>query len=67
MNRSALLTLALVTSLLNGCAASLVYDSDRSRQRQDCYRIQDPKERQRCLDTAAVSPDDYRRVLAQAG
>jgi len=60
-----ILAIALVVS---GCAASLVYDPARGGK-QDCQKLPDARERQRCLDSAAQSRDDYRGVLAwgQAG
>ena len=59
MKYSALLAVMLLISTLSGCAASLVYDPDRSRKQQDCYKIQDRHERQRCLESAAMSYDEF--------
>jgi hypothetical protein len=65
MKSTALLAVALVTLAVSGCAASLVYDSGRSWKQQECYKIPDQYERQRCLQSAAMSYDEYRKTVAQ--
>ncbi|MEZ5542508.1 MAG: hypothetical protein R3F42_10730 [Pseudomonadota bacterium] len=63
----AALTLAATTAilLLGGCAASLVYDSGRSWKQRECYKIPDRGEQRRCLQSTALSYEEYRRTLAQ--
>jgi len=48
---------------LSGCAASLVYDPARGGK-QDCQKIPDARERQRCQDAATLFRDDDRGMVA---
>jgi len=59
---SSILVLALA---LSGCAASLVYDSGRGWKQQECQKIPDQYERQRCLQSTAMSYPEYRRTVEQ--
>jgi len=65
MKDTALLAVLIITLAVSGCAASLVYDSGRNWKRQECYKIPDGNERQRCLQSTAVSYEEYRRALAR--
>jgi hypothetical protein len=65
MNRTVRLALALVTLTATGCAASLVYDTGRSWKQQECYKIPEQYERQRCLQSTAMTYEEYRRTLAR--
>jgi hypothetical protein len=60
MNHSALLAVALLASSLCGCAAGLVYDGERNGSQADCYRIPNPEERRRCLESSAPRSGEYR-------
>jgi hypothetical protein len=64
MKRTAL-PVTLITLAVSGCAASLVYDSGRSWKQQECHKIPDSQERQRCLQSTAMTYEQYRRTLAQ--
>jgi len=65
MKCTASLAVAVITLAVSGCAASLVYDSGRSWKQQECYKIPDQYERQRCLQSAAMSYDEYRKTVTQ--
>ena len=65
MKNTASFAVLAIVSALAGCAASLVYDSGRSWKQQECYKIPEQYERQRCLHSAAMSYEEYRRTLAQ--
>lgn len=65
MIRTAALVLALVTASLAGCAASLVYDTSRSWKQQQCYKIPEQNERKRCLQSTAMTYEEYRRTVAR--
>jgi hypothetical protein len=66
MKHATLLAVTLNTLAKYGCAASLVYDSDRSRKQQECRKIPDRQERERCLRSSALSPETYRLALMPA-
>lgn len=65
MNRTACLALVLVTLTVSGCAASLVYDTSRSWKQQECYKIPEQYERKRCLQSTAMTYEEYRRTVAR--
>ena len=45
-----------------GCTAQQAYHAGQSWQRNQCDRIVDNVERNRCLDRSRTSYDEYRRV-----
>lgn len=59
------LAVTALTFAIAGCAASLVYDSGRSWKQQECYKIPDRNEQRRCLQSTAMSYEEYRRTLAR--
>lgn len=59
------LAVSVIALAVSGCAASLVYDSGRGWKQQECYRIPDQNEQRRCLQSTAVSYEEYRRTLAR--
>ncbi|HUT40175.1 MAG TPA: hypothetical protein VM011_02440 [Gammaproteobacteria bacterium] len=65
MKNTALLHVLAITLAVSGCAASLVYDSGRGSKQQECQKIPDQHERQRCLESNAMSYADYRKTLAR--
>lgn len=58
---SALIALATVA-----CSSQQLYAVGQGWQRQECNRVQDAQERQRCMQSTATSFDDYRRQAEQA-
>ena len=63
MKHTALHGMLAIALALSGCAASLVYDSGRGWKQQECQKIPDRQERQRCLESSAMSYADYRKTL----
>ena len=53
--------LACLCLLLSGCSTPLAYYSAQGWQRQQCFKLQDPQQRQRCLKSASGSYEDYQR------
>lgn len=46
---------------LAACTAQQLYGAGQSWQRQECHRLPDADQRQRCLASSALSYDEYRR------
>ncbi len=46
---------------LPGCSSRAVYQTVQGWQQQECRKLPDAAERQRCLNSTAASYDDYRR------
>lgn len=54
--------LLLTTALaLQACTSQQTYGSLQAWQQQECFRMNDPQERSRCLANTSKSYDDYRR------
>ncbi len=49
-----------------GCSWQHAYSSAQGWQRNQCYRLPDQSERERCLANTALSYDDYRRQSESA-
>jgi hypothetical protein len=58
---SALIALATVA-----CSSQQLYAVGQGWQRQECNRIQEAQEWQRCMQSTATSFDEYRRQAEQA-
>lgn len=57
-----LLVFALVFSSLSGCSSRAWYEGFREVERQHCYEIESPSERQECLDKLTeTSYDQYEK------
>lgn len=55
-------TFVLVTlALLAGCTSQQLYNVAQGWQHQECQRIADREERQRCEKSTAMSYEQYRR------
>ncbi len=57
-------TLLCASSALAGlaaCSTQTAYLSAQGWQRQQCFRIDDAQQRQRCLKSASTSYEDYQR------
>lgn len=59
--------LAVLTGLLAGCSGQQMYDSAAGWRQQECNRITDAAERSRCLETANLEYERYRRERDGAG
>jgi len=65
MTRSMAL-LALAALALGGCSNRALYQTVQGWQQQECRKIADAAERQRCMASTAGSYDDYRRAREAA-
>lgn len=62
MNRNALACLAVIlSSVLAGCSSQQMYASGQGYQRNQCERLPDMAERQRCLEKSNMSYEEYRK------
>jgi cytochrome c biogenesis protein ResB len=62
--RSAVLVALMVA--LAGCSSRAVYQTMQGWQQQECRKLPDAAERQRCLGSTAASYDDYHRRAREA-
>jgi hypothetical protein len=64
-----LVLLVLAAAALPGCSSRAVYQTVQGWQQQECRKLADAAERQRCMASTAGSYDDYRRAreAAQGG
>ena len=60
---SKLCALACLGALAAGCSTQMAYNSGQGWQRQQCFKIDDPQQRQRCLKSASTSYEDYQREV----
>jgi hypothetical protein len=58
--------LAIVVALLTGCSSQQLYGAGQAWQRNECQRMLDPRERERCLASTALSYEEYRRQAEEA-
>lgn len=56
-----LLWRVLLVALLGACSERQLYDSSKGLREQQCLRISNERERQRCLESATLSHDEYQR------
>ena len=49
-----------------GCTSPQLYGGGQAWQRTECQRIQDFQQRKRCLDSAALSYEEYQKQAAAA-
>lgn len=66
MPTGAIVSLMLSCAGLGGCCARAAYQAVQGWQRQECRKIADAAERQRCLASTAGGYDDYRRAREAA-
>ena len=60
------LTLAITVPPLSACSTQLAYNTAQAWQRQECIKMPDLQQRQRCLDSNATSYENYRRQTGAA-
>jgi hypothetical protein len=60
------LALLVLACMLPGCSSRAVYQTVQGWQQQECRKLPDAAERQRCLGSTAASYDDYRRAREAA-
>jgi len=67
VTRTLNMALALATALAaTACSSEQVYSAAQTWQRNECYRINDTAERQRCLSSNSRSYDEYQRQAEAA-
>jgi len=66
LNRSTFVALCALASLAAGCSTQTAYYSAQGWQRQQCFKIDDLQQRQRCLKSASTSHEDYQRASDKA-
>lgn len=59
--------ITVLTCVLAGCSSRQVYDGAAGWRQNECDRIVDAAERSRCLDTANLEYERYRRERDKAG
>lgn len=64
MKRRGLLLAGIVLVAAPGCSWRQAYDSGQAWQRNECNRIPEQGERERCLSRTTSTYDDYRRERA---
>ncbi|WP_018230983.1 hypothetical protein [Methyloversatilis universalis] len=64
---AAFATLTVLSGLLAACSSQQMYDSATGWRQQECDRITDAAERSRCLETANLEYERYRREREKAG
>jgi hypothetical protein len=62
-----LTVLNVLSGLLAACSGQQMYDSAAGWRQQECDRITDAAERSRCLETANLEYERYRREREKAG
>jgi hypothetical protein len=65
--RSNRLPILLVLLSVAGCSTRQLYSTGQSWQRQECLRLPDLAERDRCMRSTARSYDEFRAEAARAG
>jgi hypothetical protein len=60
VRRASLMFLSM-TAVLPACSSQQLYGAGQEWQRNECRKINDTQERQRCLSSASTSYDDYKR------
>lgn len=56
-----LVALLATAASLAACTSQQLYGAGQSWQRQECHRLPDADQRQRCLASSALSYEEYRR------
>lgn len=55
----------VVVGLCAGCSSQQIYATGQNMQRQQCFNMPDQGDRERCLNNASTSYDDYKRETSQ--
>ena len=63
MRASALFPLLLAATLGTACSSQQTYATGQTWQRNECNKIIDPTDRQRCIARANESYDNYQRQV----
>jgi hypothetical protein len=65
-HEATLSSMAFLALALHGCSSQQAYGAGQAWQRQECSRINDAQERNRCMASASTSYDDYKRQAEAA-
>jgi hypothetical protein len=57
---------ALIVAALGGCSSQELYSTGQGWQRNECRKLPDAQERERCMASTSLSFDDYQRESAAA-
>jgi hypothetical protein len=57
---------ALIVAALGGCSSQELYSTGQGWQRNECRKLPDVQERERCLASTSRSFEDYQRESAAA-
>lgn len=57
---------ALIIAALGGCSSQELYGTGQGWQRNECRKLPDVQERERCMASTSRSFDDYQRESAAA-
>ncbi len=60
------LLLPILASAVTGCSSTQWYGAGQAWQRNECTKIPDAEQRQRCFASTAMSYDEYQRQQAAA-
>jgi type III secretory pathway component EscR len=64
--RATLSLIALVLSIfVSACTSQQVYDSAQGWRQNECNRLMDHDERDRCMETATMSYDTYKKQVEE--
>lgn len=61
MRVAGLVVLILSAVVVAACSSQQLYGAGQQWQRNECYKINEAQERQRCLSSTSTSYDDYKR------
>ncbi|WP_241049911.1 hypothetical protein [Achromobacter xylosoxidans] len=61
MRHALLLACVAASAVTSACTSRQAYDTGQAWQRNECGKIVDMQERQRCMGSASTSHDDYQR------
>lgn len=59
-------SLALISISIASCSSQQAYSTGQAVQRNECNKINDSQERQRCMEKANMSHDVYQRQAEAA-
>lgn len=63
--RTTLLMMAMAAGFCAGCSSQQIYATGQNMQRQQCLKMPDQGDRERCLSNANTGFDDYKRETTQ--
>ena len=58
-----LITVVFLTGLTTACTSQGTYESGREWQKNECYKIANPSERERCLQNISPAYETYQQQI----